>query len=77
VRVIDISLGGVLLASTRSATIGAKGRLSVAIAGNPLATEVEIRRVVESPDQTNFRIGAAFIGISAEQRDIIERLVRT
>lgn len=77
VRIIDISVGGVLLASTRPATVGARGRLSVALAGNPLATEVEIRRVVESPDHTNFRIGAEFIGISTDQRDIIERLVRT
>mgnify|MGYP000848951043 CR=1 FL=1 len=77
VRIIDISVGGVLLASTRPATVGARGRLSVALAGNPLATEVEIRRVVESSDHTNFRIGAEFVGISADQRDIIERLVRT
>lgn len=76
VRIIDISVGGVLLASTRAAAVGARGRLSVALAGNPLATEVEIRRVVESHDRTNYRIGAEFVGISAEQRDIIERLVR-
>ena len=75
-RIIDISVGGVLLASTRSASVGARGRLSVALAGNPLATEVEIRRVVESLDRTNYRIGAEFVGMSADQRDIIERLVR-
>ena len=77
VRVIDISVGGVLLASTRPATVGTRGRLSVSIAGNPLAAEVEIRRVIESPDHTNFKIGARFVDITTEQRSVIERLVRS
>ena len=76
-RIIDISVGGVLLASSRPATVGVRGRLSVSIAGNPLATEVEIRRVVESPDHTNFKIGASFVDITSEQRHVIERLVRS
>jgi len=75
VRVVDISVGGVLLASSRSAQVGARGRLSLTIAGNPLAAEVEIRRVAKSPEQ-EFRIGAMFIGITPGQRDTIERLAR-
>ena len=77
VRVIDISVGGVLLASTRPAAVGTRGRLTISIAGNPLAAEVEIRRVVDSPDHTNFRIGARFVDITHEQRHVIERLVRS
>ncbi len=77
VRVIDISVGGALLASTRPAPVGTRGRLTISIAGNPLAAEVEIRRVVESPDHTNFRLGARFLDITNEQRDVIERLVRS
>jgi len=76
VRVIDISLGGVLLASPRSALVGARGRLSVTIGGSPLAAEVEIRRVVDSPDRTGFRIGAMFVGITPAQQDTIERFAR-
>jgi hypothetical protein len=76
VRVVDISVGGVLLASTRPASVGTRGRLSLTIGGNPLAAEVEIRRVVESPDRTGFNIGAMFIGITPAQRDTIERLAR-
>ena len=74
VRVVDISVGGVLLASTRPALVGSRGRLSLTIGGNPLAAEVEIRRVVESPDHTGFSIGAMFIGITPGQRETIERL---
>lgn len=76
VRVVDISLGGVLLASTRSATVGARGRLSLTIGGNPLAAEVEIRRVVETPDLSGFSIGARFVDITQAQRDAIERFAR-
>jgi len=76
VRVIDISVGGVLLASARSAPVGARGRLSLTIGGSPLAAEVEIRRVVESPDHTGFRIGAMFVGITSAQQDTIERFAR-
>ena len=76
VRVIDISLGGVMLASARSAPVGARGRLSLTIGGSPLAAEVEIRRVHDSPDRTGFRIGAAFVGITPAQQDTIERFAR-
>jgi hypothetical protein len=76
VRVVDISAGGVLLASTRPATVGTRGRLSLTLGGNPLAADVEIRRVVESPDRTGFRIGAMFIGMTPAQREAIERFAR-
>lgn len=77
VRVVDISLGGVLLASAKPAAVGARGRLSFTIGGNPLAAEVEIRRVVESPDASSFRIGARFVDITQAQRDAIERFARS
>ncbi|MFN7917549.1 MAG: PilZ domain-containing protein [Vicinamibacterales bacterium] len=77
VRVVDISLGGVLLASSKSATVGARGRLSFTIGGNPLAAEVEIRRVSASPDASGFRIGARFVDITPTQREAIERFARS
>ncbi len=55
VRVLDISAGGVLLASTRPALVGTRGRLSLTVAGNPWAAMVEICRVVPSSD----RVGTA------------------
>jgi len=41
-----------------------------------LAAEVEIRRVLDSPDRTGFRIGARFVGITPAQQDTIERFAR-
>ena len=77
VRIVDISVGGVLLASPRPAPVGTRGRLSLTIGANPLAAEVEIRRVVEAPDRSGFRIGAMFLAITPAQRDTIERLARS
>ncbi|MBS1819438.1 MAG: PilZ domain-containing protein [Acidobacteria bacterium] len=75
VRVVDISAGGVLLVSSRPASVGTRGRLTLNLGGNPLAAEIEIRRVVTSPDRS-FRIGAMFVGISPLQQDAIERFAR-
>jgi hypothetical protein len=76
VRVIDISVGGVLLASGRPATVGTRGRLSLTLGGSPLAADVEIRRVSASPDRSGFRIGAMFVGITPAQQDTIQRFAR-
>jgi len=76
VRVLDISAGGVLLASTRPALVGTRGRLSLTVAGNPWAATVEICRIVPSADRVGYRIGASFVDISPAQRDAIERFAR-
>jgi hypothetical protein len=73
VQVLDISVGGVLLLSSRSAAVGTRGRLSVTVADNPLATEIEIRRVSELPNRPGYRIGAMFIDLSPEHRAAITR----
>ncbi len=76
VRVLDISAGGVLLASSRPAVVGSRGRLSFTVGESPLATTVEIRRVVASVDRTGYRIGARFLDITPAQRAAIERFAR-
>lgn len=76
VRVVDISVGGVLLTSPRRAAIGSRARLTLTLGGSPLATEIEIRRVVELLDRS-FSIGASFVGISPAQKDTIESFART
>jgi hypothetical protein len=76
VRVVDISGGGVLLVSSRPAVVGTKGRLSFTVGGNPLAAEVEIRRVAPMSDRSGYRIGAMFLDITPAQRTAIQRLAR-
>ena len=76
VRVVDISVGGVLLTAPRRAAVGSRGRLTLTLGGIPLATEIEIRRVAEQPDRS-FSIGARFVGITPAQKDTIESFART
>jgi hypothetical protein len=74
VRVLDISLEGVLLQSREPLQIGARGRLRLSIGEAPLLADVEVRRVVPATgSEAGFRIGAAFVGMSPEHRQVIER----
>jgi len=78
VQVLDISVIGVLLHSSRRVALGTRGSLRLNLAGAPFSAEVEIRRV--SPAGINpgdsgsgYRIGATFIGITPDHRQLIER----
>lgn len=75
VRILDISLGGVLLFSSRPASVGARGRLSITMGGAPLATDVEIGRVVDIRDQPGYRLGARFTSLIPEHRAAIARFI--
>jgi hypothetical protein len=77
VRILDISVGGVLLAAAHPMPVGARGRLSLNLAGSPLAVEVEIRRVAPSREDGGFRIGAMFVDVNPTQRDTIERFAQS
>lgn len=77
VRIVDLSGGGALLASPRPYALGIRGRLSFKLAGQHLAPVVEIRRVSESFDHRTFSIGVSFVELADDERDAVERLVRT
>jgi hypothetical protein len=76
VQVMDISLGGILVFSSRPALVGTRGRLSVTLGENPLAAEVEIRRVSELPNRPGYCLGAMFTDLSPEHRAAIARFTR-
>lgn len=73
VQVIDISQGGVLLFSARSASVGARGKLSLRIGDGTLVVDVEIRRVSELANRPGFRIGAMFTDLAPEHSAAIAR----
>ena len=75
IQVMDISVAGVLLQSSRPIEVGTRGCLRLSIDGTPFAAEVDVRRVSPSPTgkDLRYRIGAQFVGISPENRRIIER----
>jgi len=76
VQVLDISVMGVLLYSSRRLTPGARGSLRLNLARVPFVAEVEIRRVAAvgvTSGHSGYRIGATFVGITPEHQHLIER----
>ena len=77
VQVLDINVAGVLLRSLRSLDPGSRACLRLNLWGAPFSADVEIRRV--SPvlegarERAAYDIGAAFVAITPEHRQLIER----
>ena len=76
VRLLDISLSGVLVHASQSAKAGALGRLRLDLAGQPFAADVEVRRIAPGPGGHGYKIGARFVDLTDEQRQAIESFTR-
>src|SRR5215510_3579621 len=76
VRVLDISTAGVLLQSPRLLNPGSRGSLRFTLAGAPFLADIQVRRVTSGSDAgSGYRIGATFVGMSLEHRQLIERFM--
>ena len=77
VRLLDISVSGVLLRSKHQVELGTKGTLRFNLGGQPFAALIEVSRVtaVEGPGPEHYTIGASFLGLDAEARHAIERFI--
>ena len=76
VQVLDISVMGVLLHSSRPIDPGTRGCLKLNFWGTPFSADVEVRRAVPVTDnggRQGYRVGASFVTISPEHRQLIER----
>ena len=74
-QVLEISVSGVLLGSTRELPIGERGALRATVGAQVLDVAIEIRDVSQEKrlrGGSRYRMGAAFVDMTAEQR---ERLV--
>ncbi len=76
VQVLDISVAGVLLQTSQQLTLGARGCLRLNLWGEPFAADVEVRRVSRLMDgdrEAGYGVGAVFVAIMPEHRQLIER----
>jgi hypothetical protein len=73
VRVLDISVAGVLLQANHSVRPGSSGRLNLNLDGQPFRADVLVRRVVGSDSAAGFRLAATFLELGREDRQLIER----
>jgi hypothetical protein len=76
VQVLDISVAGVLLHTAEPLDPGTRGSLRLNLWGAPFAADVEVRRVSPLIDEghgTRYGVGAVFVAIMPEHREMIER----
>jgi hypothetical protein len=76
VRLLDISLSGVLLESTHPVDLGTRGTLRFNFGGVPFSADVMVERLTSTPATTGaerYAIGATFVGLSVQDQRVIER----
>ena len=74
VRVLDISVAGVLLHSSEAIDAGTTGNLRLHLDGSAFRADVQVQRVAAAPPGTaGYRLGATFVGLSPDLRQLIER----
>ena len=75
VRLVDISLGGVLLESSHPVEPGTRGDLRFSFSGVPFSAAIRVERVDRSRETAleRYSIGASFVELSREDQQVIER----
>lgn len=76
VRLVDISLSGVLLESTHPVELGTRGTLRFNFGGAPFSAAVEVERLTSlspPPAPARFAIGATFVALTQQDQRVIER----
>jgi len=76
VRLLDISLGGVLLESAHPVDLGQRGTLRFNFGGVPFSADVKVERIDRSRTEAageRYAIGAAFVALSRNDQRVIER----
>ena len=72
VRLLDISLGGVLLESTHPVELGTRATLRFNFGGVPFTADVQVERL-DSSGADRYSIGASFVALSKQDQRVIER----
>ncbi len=76
VRLLDISLGGVLLESSHAVDLGTRGTLRFNFGGVPFSADVKVERIDcqrQGSPAERYTIGASFVALSRQDQRVIER----
>ena len=75
VKVVDLSLAGVLLLARDAVQIGSRARLSLKIDDEPITADVEVRRVAHAGSSGTY-VGVRIVEMGHRYRDLIEEVTR-
>lgn len=76
VRLLDISLSGVLLESSHPVDLGTRGSLRFNFGGIPFSADVKVERLERTRGSATaecYSIAASFVSLSREDQRVIER----
>jgi hypothetical protein len=74
VRLIDISLAGVLLEASTAFDSGTQGTVRFNFGGVPFSADVKVERIEGLHGRLDrFRIGASFVALNLDHKRVIER----
>jgi hypothetical protein len=75
VRLLDISLGGVLFESSNPVELGTRATLRLNFGGSPFSVAVKVERVQSARTGVDGRylVGASFVALSRDDQRVIER----
>lgn len=75
VRLLDISLSGVLLEAAHAVDLGTRGTLRFNFGGVPFSADVKVERLDSQPQGSaeRYTIGASFVALSRQDQRVIER----
>ena len=75
VQLVDISQSGVLLRSDQLTEAGSEGRLSLSLDGSPLRASVHVQRVAATGSGDGWHLGARFVALTPDDRQLIARFM--
>jgi hypothetical protein len=75
VRLLDISLGGVLLESSHAVELATRGTLRFNFGGVPFSADVRVERLEfqHSSGGARYAVAASFVALSRQDQRVIER----
>jgi len=75
IRLLDISLGGVLFESANPVDLGTRGTLRFNFGGSPFSAAVKVERSerAQGGAAERYVVGASFVALKPEDQRVIER----
>ena len=76
VRVLDIGLSGVSVASSQSFDVGQHARMSTRLGDCPIEVDVVVRRVCAiGGDKGGYKVSARFVSLDEATRQVMQRFL--